>query len=637
MKWLAALLLLLSAMPANAEDSSMPITEVHRAITSQPIWLNTSRALTPEDLKGRIVLLDFWTLGCINCMDIIPDLKYREQTFGDKLTVIGVHSAKFANEKDTVNIRNAVLRYGLVHPVVNDADFLIWKKFGVRAWPTLILISPTGLVTSVYAGEGNRDALEADIHTLIKKYDDKIVTSALPLLPESSKQAKMELNFPAKIIAQDNEHLIIADSGHNRILVTDLQGALQQTIGNGTQGLKDGNFVQAEFFNPHGMAYKDGALYVADLGNHALRLVDLKQQRVTTLAGTGEQGHRLGQGETGDAKTAPSSPWDVAFFPDENHLAIAMAGTHQLWSYDIQGHTFSLLAGNGQEAIDDGKLPGNSLSQPSGLFAAGNLLYFTDAESSALRVIDKNGVIKTLIGKGLFDFGYKEGMRDQALLQHCSGLTGDAENLYIADTYNHSVRRYSIKDGTLYNYAGHDLRGKIDGALAQANFNEPGGITRIGERLYVADTNNHLIRVIDMKVGTVSTLDVAPKAPKMPELGTLNDNLPNLQKLSFAVVRNAAIDVILELKPGWHINYDAPSELGLYIQADTNMRKQVFTKEQLRGGHITLPKLTDDYTHRLRGTLYYCADAKSSLCMIKSFDVTLTPTGGEKQITLPVY
>ncbi len=95
-------------------------------------WLNTSRPITAEDLLGRVILLDFWTYCCINCMHVIPDLQYLEGKFGSDITVIGIHSAKFANERDSENIRQAILRYGIHHPVVNDADFSIWKLWRPR-------------------------------------------------------------------------------------------------------------------------------------------------------------------------------------------------------------------------------------------------------------------------------------------------------------------------------------------------------------------------------------------------------------------------------------------------------------------------------------------------------------------------
>ena len=112
-------------------------------------WLNSDSALQISDFKGKFILLDFWTFCCINCMHVIPELKALEHKYADELVVIGVHSAKFTNEQGTANIRQAILRYGISHPVVNDKDFRIWDEYAVRAWPTLILINPLAYNLSV--------------------------------------------------------------------------------------------------------------------------------------------------------------------------------------------------------------------------------------------------------------------------------------------------------------------------------------------------------------------------------------------------------------------------------------------------------------------------------------------------------
>lgn len=639
MKWLIAAIMLF-AVPAYSANTPSPPADIWHAITAQPVWLNTSRPLTAEDLQGRIILLDFWTLGCINCMDIIPDLKALEEKFGPDITVIGIHSAKFANEKDTENIRNAVLRYELAHPVVNDANFLIWNTFGVHAWPTLVLISPTGEVASTYAGEGNKAALENDIRTLEARYKGNIVTTPLPIQLESYKQPQTLLRFPGKVsrYTGNNNSLLVSDSGNNRLLLIGSEdNKIITQIGSGTQGFKDGTFETAQFNHPEGTASlqnKSGSLiYIADTNNHALRVADMTARTVTTIAGTGSQGQFLNDKHDINAlKTPLSSPWDITFYPDDNHLAIAMTGAHQLWSYDVPHHTLSLLAGNGEESMDDGIYPHNSLAQPSGLFAQDGKLYFTDAESSALRVLTGDGNVTTLIGKGLFDFGYKEGGRADALLQHCSAVTGNSDNLYVADTYNHSIRRFELKSQTLYNYAGHDVRGSQDSTLASASFNEPTGITLVGDTLYVADTNNHRLRAIDMKTAMVRTLGEVPAAATPASSDSTG---PNLATLTFAVAAHKPIDVNLDLKPGWHINDTAPSQLS--FKGNNKAPLMSFSRDLLMSGHIQLPKLAAKRSYHLEGTLYFCEDKAGSLCMIKSFDVTLTTKGKHKTVTLPVY
>ncbi len=240
-----------------------------------------------------------------------------------------------------------------------------------------------------------------------------------------------------------------------------------EKIGGGAEGFKDGDYASAQFRDPQGVLLAYPFLYVTDTGNHALRRVDLAQRIVTTLAGTGTQGFERSVHDTPALKASLSSPWDLAFYPDEKHIVIAMAGLHQLWSYDIAAQSVSVIAGSGEESIEDGVYPNNSLSQPSGLSAVGGKLYFVDAETSSLRVLEK-GAVTTLIGHGLFDFGYKKGGRDEARMQHPLGLCADGSAVYIADSYNHSLRRFDPSSGRLSDFAGHDSLGDKDGALAQA-------------------------------------------------------------------------------------------------------------------------------------------------------------------------
>ena len=107
-------------------------------------WLNTSGEISLKDLRGKVVLIDFWTYCCINCIHVLPDLKYLEEKYADELVVIGCHSAKFDNEKDTEAIRRAIVRYEIEHPVINDSEMIVWRKMGARSWPTLVLIDPEG-------------------------------------------------------------------------------------------------------------------------------------------------------------------------------------------------------------------------------------------------------------------------------------------------------------------------------------------------------------------------------------------------------------------------------------------------------------------------------------------------------------
>src|SRR5579885_927930 len=124
-------------------------------------WINTGgKPLSIKQLRGKVVVLDFWTYGCINCFHIIPDLKKLEAKYPDTLVVVGVHSAKFETEGKTAHIAAVVQRYGLQHPVVNDHDMQVWDEYGAQGWPTVTVIDPAGNVVGQVSGEGHYALLD---------------------------------------------------------------------------------------------------------------------------------------------------------------------------------------------------------------------------------------------------------------------------------------------------------------------------------------------------------------------------------------------------------------------------------------------------------------------------------------------
>ena len=306
-------------------------------------WLNTEKPLSLQQLKGRIVIFDFWTYCCINCLHILPKLKYLEQKYKDSLTVIGVHSAKFDNEKETENIRQAILRYDIEHPVLVDSGFRVWQEYAVRAWPTLMVIDPESYVIGYVSGEGNLDVLEELIQKLISQHQEKGTINFQELNLTLEKQQRpliTPLAFPGKVLAT-KAGLFIADSGHHRLVMSSLKGEILHLIGTGQSGLTDGSFNKAQFFAPQGMAFdeENQILYVADTENHALRQVDLKRQIVETIAGTGKQSYNIRPHSGNGLETALNSPWDLQKLG--NSLFIAMAGPHQIWEMN-----YILLSGN---------------------------------------------------------------------------------------------------------------------------------------------------------------------------------------------------------------------------------------------------------------------------------------------------
>ncbi|MBW4680263.1 MAG: redoxin domain-containing protein [Microcoleus vaginatus WJT46-NPBG5] len=475
-------------------------------------WLNTDQPLSLQQLKGRVVILDFWTYCCINCLHVLPTLKYLEQKYKDSLTVIGVHSAKFENEKEVENIRQAILRYDIEHPVIVDSGFRVWQSYAVRAWPTLMVIDPQGYVIGYVAGEGNRDALDELIGKLIEQHKDSGTINFQELSLSLEKQRKplvTPLAFPGKVLASD-DRLFIADSGHHRLVITTLDGEVLHIIGTGTPGLTDGSFTEAQFFAPQGMALdaENQILYVADTENHALRQIDLRNQTVETIAGTGEQSHNIHPHSGAGLQTALNSPWDLHRVG--NHLFIAMAGPHQIWEMQLDTGIIGTYAGTGREFCIDGDLTESAFAQPSGITTDGEELFVADSEISSIRAVGlgENARVRTVCGSGeLFGFGDKDGQGLDVRLQHCLGVEYAGGFLWVADSYNHKIKRVDAKTGICISVLGDGVAGLQDGVGEETRFSEPAGLSVLGSYLYIADTNNHAIRCVEIDTLKVKTLD----------------------------------------------------------------------------------------------------------------------------------
>lgn len=528
-------------------------------------WLNTDRPLTLAGLRGKFVLLDFWTFCCINCMHVIPDLERLEEKYADSLVVIGVHSAKFENERGTDAIRQAILRYGVRHPVANDRDLKVWREYGVRAWPTLVLINPEGRIVGQVAGEGVYEPFDTVLSRGIPYFEAKGTLKRGPLKVslEAAKSAPRLLSFPGKVSADEaGARLFISDSGHDRILVTTADGALLDVIGSGEPGQADGPFESARMRHPQGTAYRNGLLYIADTENHLIRVADFKARTLETLWGTGEQAPPGATGGVGQ-DVPLDSPWDLTFLGDR--LYVAMAGAHQIWVADPKSLAIAPYAGSGREARVDGAADTCALAQPSGITTDGGRLYFADSESSSVRACDpsERGHVDTLVGVDLFEFGDVDGGRFKARLQHPLGVAWQGGLLYLADTYNSKIKVVDPKARTSVTLAGTGRHGDADGTLASATFSEPGGLCFLGGRLYVADANNHAIRVIDVKAGTVKTLTFSGlDRLARKEMETFDGRTEEVPPVRLKAGKSALV-FSLDLPRGAHLNLDGPGMVKL--------------------------------------------------------------------------
>ncbi|MBI3272208.1 MAG: redoxin domain-containing protein [Planctomycetes bacterium] len=471
-------------------------------------WLNAAGPVRLRDLRGKVVLLDFWTYGCINCRHVFPDLRRLEKKYGDALAVVGIHSAKFSTEKDAANLRKAILRHGVDHPVANDGEFVNWGRYGIRGWPTLVVIDPEGYLVGGVSGEGHYELLEQVVGRTLAEHEKKGTLDRTPVRYRREEEETGLLAFPGKLCARGSPpRLFVSDTNHHRLLEVAASGQVLSVIGSGRAGFEDGAYEACSFFQPQGLACSGGTLFVADTENHAIRAVDLAARRVSTLAGTGERA-RGGAGGGPGRKTALNSPWDLAL--DKHRLFIAMAGDHRLWVLDLGAKgSVRPYAGSGREDLLDGPLDEAAFAQPSGLAVGGGFLFVADSEVSAIRATDlhEKGLVSTVVGEGLFEFGDRDGRGALVRLQHPLACLYHAGRLFVADTFNHKLKELDPEEKTSATFAGDGQPGFVDGE--RARFHEPGGLAVLGDQLYVADTNNHAVRVCDLATRAVSTLVLA--------------------------------------------------------------------------------------------------------------------------------
>ncbi|MHA7227158.1 NHL domain-containing thioredoxin family protein [Glutamicibacter soli] len=473
-------------------------------------WLNTGgKQLDLEALRGKIVILDFWTFCCINCLHVLDELRPLEAQYSDVLVTVGVHSPKFEHEADPEALAAAVERYEIHHPVLDDPELVTWQAYGARAWPTLVVLDPEGYIVAHLSGEGHAQGLGSLIEELIAEHEAKgtLHRGDGPYVAPEAREG--DLRFPGKAIALGNGNFLVGDSGHHRLveLTADLQ--LVRTIGAGVKGYADGDADTAQFNELQGLTALPAELaaevgydvIVADTVNHRLRSVNLSTGAVGTLAGNGVQ--RLLDADTARSAQQPtqlgtdalnislSSPWDVLYHPS-GLVVIAMAGTHQIFAFDPRTSAVSVFAGSGLEGLADGEPTEAWFAQPSGLALAGADVWVADSETSALRRIEISEghavAVHTAIGAGLFDFGFRDGAAEQARLQHPLGVAVLPDgSIAIADSYNGAVRRFDPSSNTVSTLA-KGLKEPADVLVDASVDGDP--------VLLVVETNTHqLVRI----------------------------------------------------------------------------------------------------------------------------------------------
>ncbi|KAK4424523.1 protein SUPPRESSOR OF QUENCHING 1, chloroplastic [Sesamum alatum] len=633
-------------------------------------WLNTAPLQLRRDLKGKVVLLDFWTYCCINCMHVLPDLEFLEKKYKDMpFVVVGVHSAKFDNEKDLEAIRNAVLRYGISHPVVNDGDMYLWRELGVSSWPTFALVGPNGKLIAQVAGEGRRKDLDDLVKAALIYYGGKQIldSTPIPLNLEKDNDPRLltsPLKFPGKLeVDVLNNRLFISDSNHNRIVVTDLDGNFKMQIGStGEEGFRDGNFDDAMFNRPQGLAYnpKKNLLYVADTENHALRVVDFVDETVRTLAGNGTKGSDYQGGGSGTTQLL-NSPWDVCFEPVNEIVYIAMAGQHQIWKHNTLDGTTRAFSGNGYERnLNGASSASTSFAQPSGITLSPDLkeAYIADSESSSIRALDlRTGGSRLLAGgdpvfsENLFKFGDHDGVGSEVLLQHPLGVfCGNDGQIYLADSYNHKIKKLDIASRRVTTLAGTGKAGFKDGSALESQLSEPSGLVEAGNgRLFIADTNNSIIRVLDLnneepRLLTLELKGVQSPAPK-------SKSLRRLRRRSAADTETIVIDggssnegklfLNISVPEGYQLSKEAQSKFSVEFEPENAASVDPIDGNiSIEGSAVIQFKRASPSSSKSRiyCKVYYCKEDEVCLYQPLMFEVSFqeaVPDASPAEISLP--
>ncbi|XP_049785489.1 NHL repeat-containing protein 2 [Schistocerca cancellata] len=575
-------------------------------------WFNTSKSLSLYgDLKGKVVVLDFFTYCCINCLHILPYLKTLEDTCSvkDGLVIVGVHSAKFNNEKDSANILSALQRYEVHHPVVNDSEGIMWNDIAIPCWPTLLVLGPSGEPILVQVGESGVAVALKFVKIALKYFREKGYLSehTLPVTPAAHLRPKCNnsLLFPGKITVchcckeKPCGTIAISDTGNHRVVIMSDCGKVESVIGGTEKGCSDGTFTEARFNGPQGLAFQScKLLFVADTENHCIRKIDLTACQVTTVAGTGKQGHDTAGGGLWTQQSL-SSPWDLCLVPgreadaqnDLSVLLIAMAGTHQLWALFLRDAvwwkqrfykegTCVAIVGTGKEENRNNLYPhAAAFAQPSGVTLSPELqaVFVADSESSSIRRVSLvDGKVSAVAGGSrspfdLFQFGDVDGKLYDAKLQHPLGVAWCPRNetLYVADSYNHKIKAISISTNFCKTFAGSGKSGDSVGPIGgnSVQFSEPGGlcVSSDASKIYIADTNNHSIKVIHLELELLERVDVhisnmykkktrAPRNCVQTKIAKIHPN-GGMAKLKFIVGLDEGLSLTPDAPQKWALEF----------------------------------------------------------------------------------
>lgn len=582
------------------------------------IWLN-SQPLTIESLRGKIVFLYFFTYSNIYFLEVSNELKKLENKWKKEVVIIGVYSGRFTNEQNLEHVKLNLIKYGILHPVIYDPDLLVWSLYGISKIPSFVLIDPEGNIYARKSGRGGFENLDTVIRQLVKEYDlqGKLNLKEIPNLKSTSENLGTVLFFPSQIdISKKRNELYITDFSHKIFIYNLSSKQITEEIGN-KSGFVDGNFTEAYFQNPNGIRFKDDFLWVADTGNHSIRKIDLVNKKVSTIVG------RYNLTDNIHVLSEPLFPFDLDFLQEE--ILVTMAGNHQIWKIPIVRNKFFSLVGSGEENLLDGDFLKTNLAQPTGIKLLEQEGYFLDSQSSSLRKLDfKDKSVKTLIGKGLFEFGDTDGDNKKAKLQYPLGLTYGDKKIFICDTFNHKIKVYDPQSKILKTLAGNGKPDWKDGKFSESSFNEPSGLVFDNGSLFVVDTNNHSIRKLDLKKEIVETLNLH-----------ISDRL--LEKYFYSLPIESLQTQMQEISP--EVNYIElewkfpkgfvpKPESKIFLQFHTSNSQILQLKHTTSGIQNFSSKKQLQVSLQLgeanlitRALILYCHELKPKICMTKNLEI----------------
>jgi DNA-binding beta-propeller fold protein YncE len=460
------------------------------------VWFNVDAPVRLTEQLGRVVLLNFCAFSSMACRQILADLDYLGNRYRKDLVILGVHSPRYPGEAGAVHLRQSISKHRVAYPVLHDPELKLWHAYGMKSRPTQVLIDRDGYIVGALSGAGKLDRLEQVIRYQCRKRSRipprAVSSSRIGRVPATSGT----LSFPGRLLVAGNK-LFIADSGHNRILVTSSSGVVLRQYGSTSEGFLDGRGESAAFNNPQGMVLVDDFLYVADAGNHAVRRIHIRTDDVDTIAGNGKVGTAAPGMHAAPVSCSLNFPLDLAM--KDGVLYIAMAGANQIWRLSLVANRIEVFSGSGEAGLVDGPPGMAAFAQPGGLTVLGKQLYVVDADAGAVRAVDLvTGAVTTLVGSRLFGFGNRDGTGAAALLQYPQDIKVDPQHrmLWIADTYNNKIRRIGL-----------DTR-FVSSPVVDRGLNEPGGLAFQGDTLYIANTNAHEILCINPDDGHATILNV---------------------------------------------------------------------------------------------------------------------------------